>query len=374
MTIQQANQVVIKIGSSLIADNSKGVVRAAWLKTLVEDAVTLIKKGKRVVIVTSGSVALGKHYLKLGKTPLKLEEKQAAAACGQIELMREYQRYFHKHKKHAAQVLLTVHDSDYRRNYLNAKNTIETLLDNGIIPIINENDTVATQELRFGDNDRLAARVAQMIEADLLLILSDVDGLYDSNPHINTQAKHISHVPAITTQIQQMAGGALSAVGSGGMTTKIEAARIATSNGCSVIISKGAVKHPIVHLQNGGKHTLFDAVQTPLNARKSWFFNNLNIIGEIIVDQGAHNALLNGKSLLAAGVIKVKGNFERGDVVIIRTNDNTEIGRGLVAYSAAETKLIMGKKSSDIEAIIGFSGRDELIHRNNMVINNGTSL
>jgi glutamate 5-kinase len=371
MTIQQANKIVIKIGSSLLTDSSKGVVRATWLKTLVEDTLALTKQGKRIVIVTSGSVALGKHYIEHGKAPLKLEEKQAAAACGQIELMRMYQKYFHKHKKQVAQVLLTVQDSDYRRHYLNAKNTIETLLDNNIIPIINENDTVATQELRFGDNDRLAARVAQMIEADLLLILSDVDGLYDSNPQINEKAKHITKVTAITPDIQQMAGGSVSTVGSGGMVTKIEAARIATSNGCSVIISKGALKHPIRKLQHGGKHTLFESSETPLTARKRWFYNNLNITGEIILDAGAAKALLNGKSLLPAGVTAIKGVFERGDAVLILTPDYLEIGRGLVAYSSAETKLIMGRKSADIESILGFAGRDELIHRNNMAINTG---
>ena len=366
-----ASQIVIKIGSSLITDQARGTVRAAWLKTLIADAVSLVNEGKRVVIVSSGSVALGKHSIAHARSPLTLAEKQAAAACGQIELMRHYQTYFRQAKQQVAQVLLTVHDSDYRRHYLNAKNTIETLLNNGIIPVINENDTVATEELRFGDNDRLAARVAQMIGADLLLIFSDVDGLYEANPQLDPNAQHIPLVTAITDDIQKMAGGAVSGVGSGGMATKIEAARIATSNGCSVIISKGAIKHPIRTLSEGGKHTLFTSSETPMSAKKRWLYNSLNITGEVIIDEGAHKALSNGKSLLPAGVTQVKGTFERGDAVIIRSHDHTEVGRGLVAYSATETKRIMGRKSTEIEHIIGFSGCDELIHRDNMAIKTG---
>lgn len=369
--MKQANQIVIKIGSSLITDQAKGKVRAAWLRTLVKDVTGLIKQEKRVIIVSSGSVALGKHSIHHARTPLTLAEKQAAAACGQIELMRHYQKYFQAMNRSVAQVLLTVHDSDYRRHYLNAQNTLKTLLDNGVTPIINENDTVATEELRFGDNDRLAARVAQMIGADLLIILSDIDGLYTANPQLQADAKHIPIVPAITPDIQQMAGGAISSIGSGGMATKIEAARIATTNGCSVIISKGTITHPLRALTSGGKHTLFTATETPMSARKRWFYNNLNITGEVIVDEGAHRALINGKSLLPAGVTDVKGNFERGDAIIIRGHDQRELGRGLVAYSSNETKRIMGKKSKDIESIIGSVGCDELIHRDNMAIKTG---
>lgn len=374
MNIQTANRIVIKIGSSLVTDTQKGVLKEEWLKTFIEDVVNLLKQGKAVVIVTSGAISLGKRYITSAKQPLKLEEKQAAAACGQTELVRNYQKYLHKYKRHAAQILLTLQDSDNRRNYLNAKNTIETLLANGIVPVINENDTVATHQIRFGDNDRLAARVAQMVGADLLIILSDIDGLYEANPQLYPNAPHIPKVTRITKKIQLMAGNPLSGVGTGGMITKLQAAKIATSNGCHMIIAKGTIKHPIKRLGNGAKHTLFTAVDSPMNARKRWFYNKLSITGDIIIDDGAYKALLNGKSLLPAGVIAIQGTFERGDAVIIRNSKQEEVGRGLVAYSANDAKLIIGHQSSDIANIVGFSGRNELIHRDDMVINDESNI
>ncbi len=369
MNIQDANKIVIKVGSALIADKDIGTIKAKWLENLALDIAALNKENKQVVIVSSGAVALGRKHIKNSKKSLKLEEKQAAAACGQIELMQHYNNSFNNLGLKAAQLLLTVYDSDNRRNYLNAKNTLVTLLENNIIPIINENDTVATQELRFGDNDRLAARVAQMIEADLLIILSDIDGLYDSNPQINNNAKHIDLVSKITNEIKAMAGDSISNVGTGGMTTKIEAAKIAVNSGCNVIITKGTIDRPLTILQNNGKHTLFTATETALNARKRWLYNSLNVNGIVVLDDGAYKALLLGKSLLPAGVKEITGEFERGDVVIIK-NNNIEIGRGLIAYSSTEAQLIKGKQSANIENILGFSGREELIHRDNMVIKN----
>ncbi len=368
MNIQQANKIVIKVGSSLIADSQRSSLRETWLKKLCEDIAYITKQEKQVVVVSSGSVALGKKYIKHTKKILKLEEKQAAAACGQIELMHYYKKHFQKYNINAAQILLTIQDSDTRRNYLNARNTLNTLLNNNVVPVINENDTVATQELKFGDNDRLAARVAQMIEADLLIILSDIDGLYDSNPQLNKNAKHIAVVKQITKSITQMAGGSISTVGSGGMITKIEAAKIATNNGCNVIIGKGNINNPLKKLFKGAKHTLFEAHDTPFNAKKRWFYNNLSITSQIIIDDGAYKALLKGKSLLPAGVSKIIGDFDKGDAVIIKNQNNLEIGRGIVSYSSHEANLIKGHKTKDIESIIGLSGKDEIIHRDNMVI------
>ncbi len=369
MDFNKAKRLVIKIGSSLIVDQEKGTLKEGWLKSLADDIVYLKKKGKEVVIVTSGSVALGRKNIKSKKKELKLEEKQAAAACGQTELVRYYQKFLNNHNTYAAQILLTVFDTENRRNYLNAQNTIETLLENGIVPIINENDTVATQELRFGDNDRLAARVSQMISADLLILLSDVDGLYTSNPKLDSLAMHIDKVEGISDDVEHMAGEALSTgVGSGGMVTKIEAAKIATLGGCHMILASGKEHNPIKKLEQGAKHTLFLSSETPHNARKRWISSSLKISGEIIVDDGAIRALKNGKSLLPAGVIDVKGKFERGDTVAIKDCRLKEIGSGLIAYSSEDAKLIMGHQSQEIEHITGFSGRNELIHSNDLVI------
>lgn len=352
-----------------MVDQDKGSLREAWLKSLAEDVAYLQAQGKDVIIVTSGAVALGKKYITSAKKKLKLEEKQAAAACGQPELVRRYQEYLGKNNIPVAQILLTVLESENRRNYLNAKNTLETLLANGVVPVINENDTVATEELRFGDNDRLAARVAQMISADLLILFSDVDGLYTGNPRLDNTAKHISEVKEITKQIEDMATGALSdGIGSGGMVTKIAAAKIAVSGGCNMILASGKENNPVKRLESGAKHTIFLSTQNPVRARKHWIASSLITSGEVIIDDGAVTALKGGKSLLPAGVIDIHGKFDRGDTIVIKDSKMNKLGVGLSAYTSDDAKLIIGQKSHDIESIVGFSGRDELIHRDNLAL------
>jgi len=369
LEIDQAERIVVKIGSALIVDKDNNL-RQKWLQSIIEDIALLNKKGKEVVLVSSGSVALGRSAIKSAGETLKIEEKQAAAACGQAELMRNYQKLFNDNGLNIAQILLTLFDSENRRNYLNAKNTIETLLDNGIVPIINENDTVATHSIRFGDNDRLAARVAQMISGDLLILLSDVDGLYTSNPKLDPKAEHIPVIEEISENIEDMAGDALSSgVGSGGMATKIEAARIAMNGGCNMILGLGTKLHPLKRLAEGGsRSSLFKSHGNPASARKSWIASSLSVSGEIIIDNGAVRALQDGKSLLPAGVIDVKGEFERGDTVLVLDCKLQRIGIGLTAYPTEDAKLIMGHQSHEIEHIIGFSGRNELIHRDDLVV------
>jgi glutamate 5-kinase len=368
MELEGAQRVVIKIGSSLLMDKKEKGIRHKWLKSLVEDVVTLRKKGKEVVIVTSGSVALGKKYIKFKRPVLTLEEKQAAAACGQTDLARNYQRYFFDKKIQTAQILLTIFDSENRRNYLNAKSTIETLIENDVLPIVNENDTVATHGLRFGDNDRLAARVAQMVGADCLILFSDIDGLYTANPNIDEDAVHIEEVEEIDERIEAMASGSSSAVGTGGMVTKIAAAKITMMCGCNMILAKGFDMNPVQKLLDGGKHTLFISKENPLNARKQWIANSLHPSGQIIIDTGAIRALQDGNSLLPAGVIDVVGEFDRGDAVEIKNSKMERVGIGIVAYSSADAHMIKGHQSQEIEHIIGFSGRNDLIHANDLVV------
>ena len=368
---QQAHRLIIKVGSSLII-GAGNQVRENWLKTLAEDVAELRKQGKQVTIVTSGAVGLGRHTLRYGTRKLELEEKQAAAACGQITLISHWAKAFQFENAdsfYPAQILLTLDDSENRRRYLNACTTLNTLLaEPHIIPIVNENDTVATEELGVGDNDRLAARVAQMISADLLVLLSDIDGLYATNPFVNPKAEFISEVEQITPEIEAMAGGANSMLGSGGMRTKIEAAKIALAAGCDMIIGKGAENHPIKRLLSGERHTLFCAGATPKNARKHWISGSLHALGAYLVDNGAVTALQNGKSLLPAGVRTVEGVFERGDAVIIKSVQGVIIGKGLSAYSSSDAKRIIGVKSGEIENILGFKFRDTLVHRDDMVL------
>lgn len=367
--IKKAKRIVLKVGSSLMVNQKDGNLREAWLKSLAEDVAYLRAQGKDVVIVTSGSVALGRKYITSAKRAMKLEEKQAAAACGQPELVRRYQEYLGKNNIPVAQILLTVIDSENRRNYLNAKNTLETLLANNVVPVINENDTVATEELRFGDNDRLAARVAQMISADLLILFSDVDGLYTGNPRLDPAAKHIMEVPQITRQIEEMATGALSdGIGSGGMVTKIEAAKIAVSGGCNMILASGKENNPVKRLENGSKHTIFLSMENPVRARKHWIASSLHTSGEVIIDDGAVSALKSGKSLLPAGVIDIHGKFDRGDTIVIKDSKMNKLGVGLAAYDSDDARLIIGQKSQAIESMVGFMGRDELIHRDNLAL------
>jgi glutamate 5-kinase len=366
MEFDKFNRVVLKLGSSIITDED-GKIRSKWLKSLASDLANLKKQKKDVIIVTSGSVALGRKFINKPKGKLKLEEKQAAAACGQIELMRWYKDVFEP--LNVAQVLLTAWDTEKRRSYLNAKSAIETMLKAGVIPVINENDVVATTELHYGDNDRLSARVAQMLGADLLIIFSDIGGLYTDNPNTNKDAKHIPEVREITKQIENMAGDPTSSVGTGGMRTKIEAAKIAVRAGCDCIITNGNSLHPLKNLISGKQlFTRFVSQTTPLNARKQWIVSGVKPMGEIIIDKGAATALTKGKSLLPAGATDVKGKFERGDLVIVKTTEGIEVARGLTAYSIEDATRIIGKKSIEIEKILGYAGRQELLHRDDMVI------
>lgn len=366
--IKNAKRIVIKIGSSLVIKENNQA-KKSWLASLTEDIVALKKQKKEIVIVTSGAVALGRKFMGYDSRPLVLEEKQAAAACGQIKLFSLWEKTLHDSGLYPAQILLTADDSIHRRRYLNARNTLETLLENrNILPIINENDSLATAELRFGDNDRLAARVAQMVGADLLVILSDVDGLYDQNPREHPNALFQEKITEITEEIEAMAGGAGSLVGTGGMTTKIAAAKIATSAGCHTIIARGTEKHPIKSLVEGGKSTLFLAKENPLSARKHWIAGSLHPAGTITVDKGAEQALKNEKSLLPVGVSDISGEFDRGDAVLICNSKGKLLGRGLIAYNSHDTKRIIGKKSREIEKVLGFKRRDVLIHRDDMVL------
>ncbi len=366
--LASAKRIVIKVGSSLLiaGDNQP---RRDWLTSFASDIAGLKKSGKEIIVVTSGAVALGRHPLGYGLRQLVLEEKQAAAACGQITLFSLWAETLNAVGLAPAQILLTADDSINRKRYLNARNTLETLLENpNIIPVINENDTVATAELRFGDNDRLAARVAQMAGADLLILFSDIDGLYDSDPRTNKNAKFQEKITEITADIEKMAGGAGSAVGTGGMATKIAAAKIATNAGCNMIIAKGLDDHPLKKLADGGKSTIFLAKESPFSARKHWIAGTIHAKGEICVDDGAAKALINGKSLLPAGVTQVSGNFERGDAVNIINADGKILGKGIISYDIEDTKRIIGKKSAEIEQILGFKRRDVLIHRDDMVL------
>lgn len=367
MSLNKSKCIVVKIGSTTLID-AEGKVRAQWLAAFAEDVAALRKRNVQVIVVSSGAVAMGRKLLGFSPKAIRLEEKQAAAACGQILLVQAWREALEKHGLQAAQLLLTIDDSENRRRYLNARNTLEVLLEQGVIPVINENDTVATAELRFGDNDRLAARVAQMASADTLVLFSDVDGLYTGNPHKDASAKHIPEVREITREIEGLAGASASDVGSGGMITKIEAGKIALAAGCSMAIAKGEALHPLKTLEEGGKATWFIASSTPISARKHWISGSIAPAGVIVVDDGAADALKNGKSLLPAGVTTVEGSFERGDAVTIRDARGHELGKGLIAYSSEDAARIIGQKTGDIEAILGFKGRNALIHRDDLVL------
>lgn len=366
--LKDSKRIVIKLGSSLmIGDGNQ--LRMGWLKTLVADIADLKQQGKTIVVVTSGAVALGRCALGYGVRHLVLEEKQAAAACGQITLISMWQQALADAGLHPAQLLLTAEDSIDRTRYLNVRNTLTALLESPhVIPVINENDTVATAELKFGDNDRLAARVAQLTEAELLILFSDVEGLYSANPAQDKNAKLIERVEDITPEIEKMAGGAASAVSSGGMVTKVAAAKLATLSGCHMIIAAGRNEHPLKALQEGGRHTLFVAKGTPRSARKEWIAGSLHPAGSVTIDDGAAKALASGKSLLPAGAVKVEGEFDLGDAVLIKSAAGEALGKGLINYASADAKRIIGKKSGEIESILGFKRRDVLIHRNDMVL------
>jgi glutamate 5-kinase len=365
--LANARRVVIKIGSALFIDQQTGAMNRGWLEGVCADVADMRRAGKDVVIVSSGAVALGRRELNI-EGRLQLEGKQAAAAAGQIVLAHAYQEILRGFGITTAQVLLTLDDSERRERYLNASKTLLTLLGYGAVPVINENDTVATQELRYGDNDRLSARVAQMVSADCLVVLSDVDGLYTGDPRRDANARYVDEVTEVTREILDMAGGTGSSHGSGGMRTKLEAARIAVGAGCRMCIATGHVARPISVLLAGGKATWFLPSATPGAARKQWIAGTLKPKGMVRVDAGAERALVGGRSLLPAGVTAVEGVFGRGDNVSVVAADGREIARGLTAYPADEAKQIAGRRSGDIQEILGYSGGDEIIHRDDLVL------
>ena len=366
--LTHARRVVIKVGSALLVDGATGQANRAWIESLAADVARLRARGQDVLLVSSGAIALGRRCLGLEPGKLKLEESQAAAAVGQIRLAHAWTEVLERHQITVAQILLTFGDTEERRRYLNARSTLTTLLKLGSVPVINENDTVATAEIRYGDNDRLAARVAQMISADCLVLLSDVDGMYTADPTKNTQAEFIPEIRAITPEIERMAGGVASDVGSGGMATKVAAAKIAVGAGCHMCVARGRDLYPLRQIEAGGRCSWFFPSSNPATVRKQWIAGTLKPAGEIFVDAGAAVALRNGKSLLPAGVTRVHGSFDRGDALIVRDEQGNELARGLSAYSSVDADRLRGRKSAEIEALLGFRGRDELIHRDDLVI------
>ena len=369
--LNAVRRLVIKMGSVLLVDEAAGAIHHARLAGLAADVAQLRRNGAEVMIVSSGAIAVGRRFLGFAAGPLKLEEKQAAAACGQLRLAHAYQEALAAHDITIAQILLTTDDTEERRRYLNARNTINTLLAAGAVPIINENDTVATAEIRFGDNDRLAARVAAMMSAEVLVLLSNIDGMYSADPARDSAAKWIPRIDAITPEIEAAAGAAGSADASGGMQTKLEAARIAMAAGCHMVIAKGDVDRPIAALEAGARSTWFVTKATPRAARKQWIAGSLKPRGTLTIDAGAEAALAAGRSLLPAGVDAVEGNFERGESVTVKGAAGGLIGRGLIAYSAADARRIIGHKTGEIERILGYRGRDAIIHRDDLVLEEG---
>jgi glutamate 5-kinase len=363
-----AKRIVVKVGSALLVDSAAGALKRDWLSSLASDVAALKQQRKDIIIVSSGAIALGRRALKLKAGPLRLEESQAAAATGQVRLAQAYVDAFHVHDIAVAQILLTLEDTEERRRYLNARETLNTLLTLNAVPMINENDTVATAEIRYGDNDRLGARVASMMEADMLVLLSDVDGLYSANPQRDPGARHIPEVSAITPEIERMAEGPVSGTSKGGMESKIAAAKIATSAGAAVIIANGHVMHPLRAIGDAARTTVFQPRLSPAQAKKRWIAGGLSALGTIVIDAGAERALLAGKSLLPAGVKSVSGTFERGDAVVVKSEDGRELARGLVAYNTEDAKALVGRRTVDIEAILGYRGRDEMIHRDDMAL------
>ena len=368
--LQSAKRIVVKIGSALLVDAKTGEVKSAWLSTLIDDLAKAKARGADIIIVSSGAIALGRRSLGLPNGKLKLEESQAAAAVGQIALAQSWSEALRTKKIVAAQVLVTLTDTEERRRHLNARATLTTLLAQGAVPVINENDTVATSEIRYGDNDRLAARVASMMSADCLVLLSDIDGLYSAPPD-KAGSTFIPQVDEITPEIEAMAGKPVSGVGSGGMITKIEAGKIALGAGCNMVIASGHDPHPLQRIENGERCTWFMAPISAPQSRKRWIAGTLQPVGRLMIDEGAKTALSKGKSLLPAGVKKVSGTFARGDTVSVVDLEGVEIARGLVAYDSGDAARIAGLKSADIEQTIGYRGRDEIIHRDDLVMTNG---
>ena len=361
-------RIVVKIGSSLLIDAQGGRLNEKWLASLAADIAALHADKRDILVVSSGAIALGRTVLKLAAGELALEDSQGAAAVGQIALARTWTEALSRHGITAGQVLVTPGDTEERRRYLNARSTIDRLLQWRAVPVINENDTVATNEIRYGDNDRLAARVATMVSADLLVLLSDVDGLYDAPPSTGATARHVPRVERITPEVEAMAGAAGSGLSRGGMQTKIEAGKIATAAGTHMVIASGHLDHPLRAIEDGARCTWFLTAGNPVTARKKWIAGSLEPKGTLTIDAGAVAALRRGNSLLPVGVVRIEGSFARGDAVIIRGPDGVEIGRGLCAYDAEDAQKIRGRSSSDIDAILGFSGRAEMVHRDDLVV------
>ena len=366
MYIDKSKKIVIKVGSSILI-NEKGKPKKTWLKGFVQDIKLLIKKKKQVVIVSSGAIALGCEYLKIQKKGLKIDKSQAVASIGQIELMDFYKKTFEKSRIKISQILLTLDDTERRRRSINAKRTIDNLLTMKIVPIVNENDTTATTEIKYGDNDRLASRVAQIISADCLILLSDVDGLYTDNPKTNKKAKLIKTVKEIDENIKKYANRTENFYGSGGMKTKIEAAKICQLAGCYMAIANGNYINPIKKMIQNQRCTWFMPKVSKLDARKQWIIGSVAPKGEVIIDHGAIKAISNGKSLLPAGVKKISGIFEKGDHILVKDQNNVECARGLASFSSIEIEKIKGFHSSKIKNILGYSSREEIIHKDDLV-------
>ncbi len=367
-TLDSFRRIVVKVGSSLLVDRAAGEPRRAWLDALADDLAALHRRGADVLVVSSGAIALGRTVLGLPGGVLRLEDSQAAAAVGQIALSRVWAEVLGARGITAGQVLLTLGDTEERRRYLNARETLGRLMGLRAVPVINENDTVATSEIRYGDNDRLAARLATMASADLLVLLSDIDGLYTAPPAENPDAVLVPVVARIDAAIEAMAGGATSELSRGGMRTKIEAGKIATAGGTHMVIADGRVTHPVRRIAEGGPCTWFLTGETPVASRKVWIGGSLEPRGALSVDAGAVRALRGGASLLPAGVRGIEGEFARGDCVRVLDPDGTEVGRGLVAYSAGHAARIAGRNTREIEAVLGFTGRATMIHRDDMVL------
>jgi glutamate 5-kinase len=367
-SLNDFRRIVIKVGSSLLVDSAAGRLKRDWLDSLAGDLAALHVDRRDVLVVSSGAIALGRALLTIPAGTLKLEDSQAAAADGQIALARSWAESLGARGLTAGQVLVTLGDTEERRRYLNARSTIAKLLEWRSVPVINENDTTATTEIRYGDNDRLAARVATMVSADLLVLLSDIEGLYDKPPGQEGDGKLVPLVARITPEIEAMAGASGSELSRGGMFTKIEAGKIATSAGAHMVIASGRVAHPLQAIRSGAPCTWFLTPANPVTSRKRWIAGSLEPRGALIIDAGAVRALRSGKSLLPAGVIKIEGTFERGDAVLVRAPDGNEVGRGLIAYDAADADRIKGRSSADILLILGYTGRTEMIHRDDLVI------
>ena len=366
--IKNSKRIFIKVGSALLIDEDKGKLKNKWLASLALDINDLIKLGKEVILVSSGSIALGKKQLNLNKN-LSLDEKQAAAATGQITLAHGWKETLGSYGLNVAQILLAPDDTETRRKHLNARATLIKLIELNVIPVINENDTVATEEIRFGDNDRLAARVAQMCSADLLILLSDINGLYSSDPNKNKDASFIEEINEITYEIELMAGPPHISISSGGMITKIEAAKIATNAGCHMIICDGRLDNPLIQLEEiNAKFSWFRATDKPMSARKQWISGALQVKGQIIIDKGASEAVIKGNSILSAGIIATEGTYEKGDLIKVIDENKNFIGKGLIHFNNLEVNLIKGSKSDNIESILGYRGKDEVVHRDDFVL------